>query len=90
MHGTTRRRSSPSHIESQTARTLRPACRDWLSRTVKEEKDRRDAKIFEMWLACHTQEEIAEALGCSVQPVKEVVSDFQCRETENPKPQPIT
>jgi hypothetical protein len=27
-------------------------------------KDRRDAKIFDMWMACHTQEEIAEAVGC--------------------------
>lgn len=34
----------------------------WLSRTVKEEKERKKAKAFEMWLSCHTQEEIAEAV----------------------------
>ena len=34
----------------------------WLSRTVKEEKERKKAKVFEMWLACYTQEEISEAV----------------------------
>lgn len=36
---------------------------EWLARTVKEKKERRDRKIFDMWMACHTQEEIAEACG---------------------------
>ena len=35
----------------------------WLSRTVKEERDHRNAKIQALWLACHTQEEIAEVCG---------------------------
>ncbi len=37
---------------------------DWLSRIVKDAKVKRDAKIFDLWLACHTQDEIAEAVGC--------------------------
>jgi len=37
---------------------------EWLARTVKDNKERRDRKIFEMWLACHTQEEIAEVAAC--------------------------
>jgi len=31
---------------------------------------------FLLWLACYTQEEIAELLDCSVQPIKDVISDF--------------
>lgn len=38
-----------------------------------------------MWLACHTQEEIAEAVGCSVQPVKDVISDITANLPENLK-----
>jgi hypothetical protein len=34
----------------------------WLSRTVKEQKDRQNARILELWLACWTEEEIAKVL----------------------------
>lgn len=34
----------------------------WLSRTIKEEKEKKKTKAFDLWLACHTQEEIAEAV----------------------------
>jgi len=34
----------------------------WLSRTLKEEKERKKDKAFALWLACHTQEEIAAAV----------------------------
>ena len=36
---------------------------EWLSGTVKEEKRKRSEKIFELWLAGHTQQEIADAVG---------------------------
>lgn len=35
---------------------------NWLSRTIKEEKERKKAKAYDMWMACATQEEIAEAV----------------------------
>lgn len=35
----------------------------WLSRTLKEEKERKKETAFNLWLACHKQEEIAEAVG---------------------------
>jgi hypothetical protein len=38
---------------------------EWLSRTVKENKEKRNKKIFDLWLACYTQEEIAAEVGCS-------------------------
>lgn len=41
----------------------------WLSRTIKEEKERNKKKAFEMWLACETQETIAEAVGVTQQTV---------------------
>ncbi len=49
-------------------------------------EDACDQKIFEVWMACHSMEEIAAECGCSVQPVKDVVSDIQSSETKNPKP----
>lgn len=48
----------------------------WLSRTVKEEKDRRKRRIFEMWLACHTQQEIAEKIECPQQTVADQIRGF--------------
>jgi len=41
------------------------AIREWLSRVDKDSKDARNKRIFELWLACYTQDEIAEAVGCS-------------------------
>ncbi len=35
---------------------------NWLSHTLKEEKERKREKAFALWLACHTQEEIADAV----------------------------
>jgi hypothetical protein len=40
---------------------------DWLSRTVKETKERQAKQIWEMYLACRTQEEIAGAVGLAQQ-----------------------
>ena len=46
-----------ARILSVSERTVR----DWLSRMDKDAKEARDKRIFEAWLACRTQEEIAEA-----------------------------
>lgn len=42
---------------------------NWLSRTLKEEKERKRDKAFSMWLACHTQEEIAAAVDMTRQAI---------------------
>ena len=55
----------------------------WLSRTVKENKDRRDRKIFAMWMACHTQEEIAEAVELSQRAVSEQCEGFSSSVLQN-------
>ncbi len=50
----------------------------WLSRIDKDSKVARDKQIFDMWLACHTQQEIADTVGCT----KETVSEIVCQKTE--------
>ncbi len=52
----------------------------WLSRTIKEEKETKKKKAREMWLACATQEEIADAVGSPQQTVTEWTKGF----TESP------
>lgn len=40
------------------------ALREWLSQIDKDARAARDKRIFDLWLACRTQEEIAKAVGC--------------------------
>lgn len=54
----------------------------WLSRTIKEEKETKKKKAREMWLACATQEEIAEAVGVHV----DTASDWSKGFSESPEP----
>lgn len=35
------------------------------------------AKIFDLWLTCHTQQEIADAVGCAIGPVNEFLKSLQ-------------
>jgi hypothetical protein len=44
---------------------------------------RRDRRIFAMWLACHTQEEIAEACGVTHPTAIKVTDDFVNSVLEN-------
>jgi transposase len=48
----------------------------WLARTVKENKEKRDRTIKDMWLACYTQEEIAETVGCDQATVTRLCSQY--------------
>ncbi len=57
-------------ILSVSERTIR----DWLSRIDKDSKEARDKRIFEMWMACSTQEEIAAEVNCDQKTVANVVS----------------
>ena len=49
----------------------------WLSRTIKEEKQRKKEKAQAMWMACHTQEEIAEAVEVDQKTVANWQDDFR-------------
>jgi hypothetical protein len=52
------------------------AVRDWLSRIDKDTKEARNKRIFGLWLACHTQEEIAEREGIHHSTVQEVLREM--------------
>jgi DNA-binding CsgD family transcriptional regulator len=69
-------------ILSVSERTVR----DWLSRIDKDAKEKRNERIFDLWMACYTQAEIADAVNCSEQPVKDVISDISANLPENLKP----
>jgi len=48
----------------------------WTARRDKDLKDERDRRIADLWLACHTEQEIAEAVGCDQKTVNNVVSEL--------------
>jgi len=48
----------------------------WLSRTIKEEKERKKDQARAMWQACATQEEIADAVEVAIQTVSNWCDDF--------------
>ena len=48
----------------------------WLSRIDKDAKDARDKRIFSKWLACWTQEEIAESEGITKETVSTICQIF--------------
>ena len=50
--------------------------RGWLSRIDKDSKKARDKRIFDLWLACHTQAEIAETVAAPQRTVADVVKGF--------------
>jgi hypothetical protein len=43
-------------------------------RAITGAKDARNRRIFELWMACHTQEEIGKELGCDQKTVANHVS----------------
>jgi hypothetical protein len=47
-------------------------------------------RIFEMWLACHTQEEIAEAVGCSQGEVAKSIPNGELAEQNKPAASHLT
>lgn len=57
-----------ARILSVSERTIR----DWLSRMDKDAKEARDRRIFELWLACWSQQEIADETGVTKETVSEV------------------
>jgi len=60
-----------AQILSVSERTIR----EWLSRIDKDSKDARDRRIFELWMACYTQEDIAEKVGITHQAIAQVLQE---------------
>ena len=49
----------------------------WLSRTLKDEKERQRAKARALWLACHTQKDIADAVGVDQKTITNWMEEFR-------------
>jgi hypothetical protein len=56
--------------------------REWLSRIDKDAKEERNRRIFDLWMGCWTQEEIASREGVT----KETVSEVCQKMADLPKP----
>lgn len=65
-----------------------PTVSKWLSRTIKEEKEAKQKKAREMWLACATQEKVAEAVGVPRKTIDDWTADFgeSCLAKDSPFP----
>lgn len=50
--------------------------REWLSQIDKDARSARNQRIFDLWLACWTAEEIAEATGITKQAVNDVCQEM--------------
>jgi len=61
-----------AQLLSVSERTIR----DWLSRIDKDSKEARDKRIFDLWLACWTQEEIAEDTGIDQGDLSKLTKSF--------------
>jgi len=62
----------------------------WLARTVKEQKDRRNKKIFDMWMACYTHKEISETVDITEEAVRQQISQIEFSETKLGKSKFVT
>ena len=60
------------HTLSVAPRTIN----NWVSRIDKDAKAERLEKVFNLWLACHTQEEIAEVVNVAQKTISDWSKDF--------------
>lgn len=60
----------------RTADPCERTVRDWLSRMDKDAKEARNLRIFDLWLACWTQQEISEEIGISQPQLAEVLKNI--------------
>jgi hypothetical protein len=50
---------------------------NWLSRIDKDNKEERDCAVFSLWLACKTQDEIADAVGMARTGVERILTQTE-------------
>lgn len=55
---------------------------EWLHDVVRDNKEKRDKKIVEMWMGCATMDQIALAVGCTKETVSQVVQVCQKKFSE--------
>ena len=56
-------------------------------RLEKDSGKARDKRIFDMWIACHTQEEIAQALGISQPQVQKIIGHGSDKSSASQSPE---
>lgn len=66
------KKATLARILSVSERTIR----DWLGRMDKDAKDARDRRIFEMWMACATQEEISSREDLTTQGIGQILKEM--------------
>lgn len=66
------KKKSLAKLLSVSERTVR----EWLSRIDKDTKEKQRKQIFDLWLACHTQDEIAVAMGWPQRTVSAETASF--------------
>jgi hypothetical protein len=66
------KKTALAKILSVSSRTVR----EWLSRIDKDAKEARNRRIFDLWLACWTQQEIADETGIDQGDLSKLVSTF--------------
>ncbi|MEW6624584.1 MAG: DNA methyltransferase [Bacillota bacterium] len=54
-----------------------PTISNWLKDVVKEVKERQKEEIYNLWLNCRTQEEIAERVGLTQKRISEILTDIR-------------
>lgn len=54
----------------------KPRVNAWLARTIKENKEKQNRKIWDMWLACYTETQIGEAVNLAQPTVHERVKEL--------------
>ncbi len=54
----------------------------WLHSILEDERKQREATIWGMWLACHTQERIAQAVGLTQERVGQIQRDLEAKYSE--------
>ncbi len=71
-----REREDKKHQLARLLSVSERTIREWLSRIDKDAKEKRNRHIFDLWLACHTQQEIANAVGVPQKTVDDTLSEF--------------
>lgn len=68
--------------QDEIAKTLKigkAKINNWLNDILESERKEREEKIWDLWLSCHTQQEIAEVISQSVGSINKVLQDFSVK-----------
>ena len=73
----TRENRKPQEYIAGRLKVRKEKVNQWLQAILKQEKEDRENAMWSMWLACHTQEAIAEAVGITKQATNQFLQKSQ-------------